>query len=233
MELKNKKILLTGGNGFLGSFIVEGLLKRGVTRENITIPRSAECDLRRYENCQKSVEGHDLVIHLAANVGGIGYNQRVPGTLFYDNLLMGTQLMEAARLAQVEKFVALGTICAYPKHTPVPFKEDDLWIGYPEETNAPYGLAKKMMVVQAQAYRQQYHFNAICLLPVNLYGPRDNFNPSSSHVIPALIRKIDESKDKDSPISVWGSGQATRELPRRRRCGRHYSSDRATINPTL
>lgn len=213
MELKNKRILLTGGSGFLGSFIQETLTAHGAARENITIPRSASCDLRRWEECVKSVDGQDLVIHLAANVGGIGYNQRVPGTLFYENLMMGAQLMEAARLAHVEKFVSVGTICSYPKFTPVPFKEDDLWNGYPEETNAPYGLAKKMMIVQAQAYRQQYGFNAICLLPVNLYGPRDNFDPSSSHVIPALIRKIDEAQKTGKDfIDVWGTGSATREF---------------------
>ncbi|OGK10584.1 GDP-fucose synthetase [Candidatus Roizmanbacteria bacterium RIFCSPHIGHO2_01_FULL_35_10] len=213
MELKNKKILVTGGAGFLGSFIVEKLLKRGISMKNIFIPRSKDFDLRKLDNCQKVVNGQDIIIHLAAKVGGIGFNREHPGELFYDNLIMSTQLMEAARQARVEKFVAIGTICAYPKFTSVPFKENDLWNGYPEETNAPYGLAKKMMLVQAQAYRQQYGFNAIYLLPVNLYGPRDNFNPESSHVIPALIRKIADAKKEDKDyIEVWGTGKATREF---------------------
>lgn len=213
MELRNKKILLTGGAGFLGSFVKGKLLARGVPKENIFIPRSADFDLRQWENCEKVVKGRDIVIHLAAKVGGIGYNQEKPGELFYDNAMMGIQLMEAARQASVEKFVAIGTICAYPKFTPVPFKEDDLWSGYPEETNAPYGLAKKMMLVQAQAYRQQYGFNAIYLLPVNLYGPGDNFSPESSHVIPALIKKVaDAQKEGRDFIEVWGTGKATREF---------------------
>jgi GDP-L-fucose synthase len=170
-------------------------------------------DLRKLGECVKAVKDIDIVIHLAAKVGGIGLNQELPGTLFYDNAIMGIQLMEAARLAGVEKFVALGTICAYPKFTPVPFKEEALWNGYPEETNAPYGLAKKMLLVQAQAYRAQYGFNAIYLLPVNLYGPRDNFDPRSSHVIPALIRKIAEAMDSGSEkIDVWGTGKASREF---------------------
>src|SRR3990167_2268040 len=189
MNLKNKKILVTGGAGFLGSFVVQKLLKRGITRKNISISSSKDLDLRKWDNCVKAVKGQSIVIHLAAVVGGIGYNQKIPGQMFYDNLMMGTQLMEAARQMGVEKFVAIGTICAYPKHTPVPFAETSLWHGYPEETNAPYGLAKKMLLVQAQAYRQQYDFNAIYLLPVNLYGPGDNFNPETSHVIPALIKK--------------------------------------------
>jgi GDP-L-fucose synthase len=162
---------------------------------------------------KKAVKDIDIVIHLAAKVGGIGYNQEIPGEMFYDNLLMGVQLMEEARLAGVQKFVALGTICAYPKYTPIPFKEEELWNGYPEETNAPYGLAKKMLLVQAQAYRQQYDFNAIYLLPVNLYGPGDNFNPRSSHVIPALIKKFIEAKDQGlGSVSVWGTGTPTREF---------------------
>lgn len=210
---ENKKILLTGGAGFLGGFVVEKLLERGAKRENIIIPRFADVDLRKWENCQKVVDGIDVVIHLAAKVGGIGLNKEKPGELFYDNLIMGVQLMEAARQSGVKKFVAIGTICAYPKFTPTPFKEDDLWIGYPEETNAPYGLAKKMMLVQAQAYRQQYGFNAIYLLPVNLYGPKDNFNPDSSHVIPALIKKVaDAKKENKDFIEVWGIGKATREF---------------------
>lgn len=207
------KILVTGGSGFLGSFVVEELIKKGVPKENIFVPRSEEYDLRKWENCQKVVKRQELVIHLAANVGGIGYNREHPGVLFYDNIMMGTQMMEAARQAGVEKFVAVGTVCAYPKFTPVPFKEEDLWNGYPEETNAPYGLAKKMLLVQAQGYRAEYGFNAIYLLPVNLYGPRDNFDPKSSHVIPALVRKVSEAKKENRPfIEVWGTGSASREF---------------------
>lgn len=213
MDLRNKKILVTGGAGFLGSFVVQKLLDRGVPKKNITVPRSKEYDLTKLENCQKVVKNQDIVIHLAAIVGGIGYNQKIPGQMFYDNLMMGAQLIETARLAGVEKFVAIGTICAYPKFTPVPFKETSLWDGYPEETNAPYGLAKKMLLVQAQAYRQQYNFNATYLLPVNLYGPGDNFNPESSHVIPALIKKVaDAQKDRQKYIDVWGAGNASREF---------------------
>lgn len=213
MGLKDKKILLTGGSGFLGSFVTTELEKKGCLRENIVIPRQSEMDLRCWENCVKAVKGIDVVIHLAAKVGGIGFNREHPGSLYYDNLIMGAQLMEAARQEGVKKFVAVGTICAYPKHTPVPFREEELWNGYPEETNAPYGLAKKMMLVQAQAYRQEYGFNSIYLLPVNLYGPRDNFDPASSHVIPALIKKVAEAKDSNAPyIEVWGTGQATREF---------------------
>ena len=172
MELKNKKILITGAQGFLGKHLVKNLLeKRKVPRENLFLPTFEELDLRKWENCQKAVKGQNIVIHLAAKVGGIGLNREIPGEMFYDNITMGVQLMEAARLAGVEKFVAIGTICAYPKFTQVPFKENDLWNGYPEETNAPYGLAKKMLLVQSQAYRQQYGFNAIYLLPVNMYGP--------------------------------------------------------------
>lgn len=211
--LKDKKILVTGGAGFLGRYVVANLLKRNVQKENIFIPRSKDCDLRLRGNCRRVVKGMDIVVHLAANVGGIGYNQENPGTLFYDNLAMGVHLMEEARRAGVKKFVAIGTVCAYPKFTPVPFKEEDLWNGYPEETNAPYGLAKKMLLVQAQAYRQQYGFNAIYLLPVNLYGPVDNFDPKSAHVIPALIRKFYQAKINDYPeVIVWGTGRATREF---------------------
>lgn len=207
------KILLTGANGFLGKFVKQELIKAGYLSENIFTPSKAECDFTKLADCQKAVQNIDIVIHLAAKVGGIGLNREKPGELFYDNLIMGIQLMESARLAGVKKFVAIGTVCAYPKFTPVPFKEDDLWIGYPEETNAPYGLAKKMLLVQAQAYRAQYGFNAIYLLPVNLYGPGDNFNPNSSHVIPALIKKAIEAKNNNDPtISVWGTGSASREF---------------------
>ena len=210
---KNKTFLVTGGAGFLGSFVVEKLEEKGVNREIIRIPRSRDTDLRQWGNCVRVVKDIDIVIHLAAKVGGIGYNQKNPATLFYDNAIMGIQMMEAARQEGVEKFVAVGTICAYPKFTPVPFKEEDLWNGYPEETNAPYGLAKKMMLVQSQAYRQQYGFNSIYLLPVNLYGPRDNFNPESSHVIPALIKKMVDAKlEGKKEIVVWGTGKATREF---------------------
>jgi GDP-L-fucose synthase len=213
MDLKNKKILLTGGSGFLGSFIHEILTKRGIPESNIIIPRSEIDDLRKPEICHKVVQNIDIVIHLAAKVGGIGFNMEHPGELFYENIVMGAHLMEEARLAKVQKFVAIGTICAYPKFTPVPFHEDDIWYGYPEETNAPYGLAKKMLLVQSQAYRKQYGFNSIHLLPVNLYGPRDNFSPESSHVIPALIKKcIDAINNKDAFITVWGDGSASREF---------------------
>ncbi len=213
MNLNKQKILVTGGAGFLGSFVLEKLKARGVQEENLRVVRSAEYDLRKMEDCIRAVEGVNLIIHLAAKVGGIGFNREHPGELFYDNIMMGVQLMEAARLAGVQKFVAVGTICAYPKFTPVPFKEDDLWVGYPEETNAPYGLAKKMLLVQAQAYRAQYGMNAIYLLPVNLYGPRDNFKPESSHVIPALIKKVHDAKISGADhIDVWGTGSATREF---------------------
>ena len=209
----NKKILLSGGAGFLGSAIVEQLKIVGVKPEQITIPRSKDCDLRNWENCVNAVKGKDIVIHLAAKVGGIGFNQKNPGELFFDNAIIGIQLIEAARREGVKKCVILGTVCAYPKYTPVPFNEDYLWIGYPEETNAPYGLAKKMLLVQSQAYRQQYGFNSIYLLPVNLYGPRDNFNPESSHVIPALIKKFVEAVDVGNvPVEVWGTGSASREF---------------------
>ena len=209
----NKQILLTGGAGFLGSHIVEQLTQRGINKDHLSIPRSRDIDLRKWENCVKAVKDKDIVIHLAGKVGGIGFNQKYPGELFYDNAMMGIQLIEAARQEGVGKCVIIGTVCAYPKFTPVPFSEDELWNGYPEETNAPYGLAKKMLLVQAQAYRQQYGFNAIYLLPVNLYGPRDNFNPESSHVIPALIKKFVEAVQEKRPVvEIWGTGNASREF---------------------
>ena len=209
----NKRILLTGGAGFLGSFVANRLRYGGASEEGIRIPRSKDLDLRKWENCLKAVKDIDVVIHLAACVGGIGFNHDYPADLFYNNSIMGIQIMEAARQENVEKFVCLGTVCAYPKITPVPFSEDDLWNGYPEETNAPYGLAKKMLLVQSQAYRLQYGFNAIYLLPVNLYGPNDNFDPKSSHVVPALIKKfIDAIENNMNTVDVWGTGNASREF---------------------
>lgn len=210
---KKKCVMVTGGAGFLGTHVVTKLTLLGC--KNIFIPRIEQFDLVRMTDVEKTFQKSkpDIVIHLAAVVGGIGANQHNPGKFFYDNLMMGTQLMEVAKRNKTEKFVALGTICCYPKFTPVPFKEENLWNGYPEETNAPYGLAKKMLLVQSQAYRQQYGFNSIFLMPVNLYGPGDNFKPSTSHVIPALIKKcFDAIDEKKKEIIVWGSGKATREF---------------------
>ena len=210
---RHKRVTVTGGGGFLGSFVVEKLAERGC--RDIFVPRSKEYNLvdkdavmRLYKDARP-----DIVIHLAAKVGGIGINQRCPGEFFYDNLMMGVQMMECGRIHGIEKFVAIGTVCAYPKYAPVPFQEEHLWEGYPEETNAPYGLAKKMLLVQSLAYRAQYGFNSIFLLPTNLYGPRDNFSAESSHVIPALIRKCLEAKDRRDPrITLWGDGSATRSF---------------------
>ena len=213
ISLSNKRILVTGGAGFLGKQVVEQLTLAGADPNNITIPRSQDCDLRYLDNCYQAVDQQDIVIHLAAHVGGIGLNRAKPAELFYDNLMMGAQLIHAAYEKGVEKFVCLGTICAYPKFTPVPFQEEHLWDGYPEETNAPYGIAKKALLVQLQSYRQQYDFNGIYLLPVNLYGPEDNFDPGSSHVIPALIRKIHEAQQAGATtLPVWGDGSPTREF---------------------
>lgn len=213
LSLQDKNILVTGGSGFLGKQVVHQLCQAGASKDRISIPRSRELDLCKWENCQQAVQQQDVVVHLAAHVGGIGLNREKPAELFYDNLMMGTQLIHAAYQGGVEKFVCVGTICAYPKFTPVPFKEDDLWNGYPEETNAPYGIAKKALLVQLEAYRQQYGFNGIYLLPVNLYGPEDNFDTRSSHVIPALIRKVHEAQQRgDQELPAWGDGSPTREF---------------------
>jgi GDP-L-fucose synthase len=210
---RDKTVVVTGGAGFLGSFVVDRLRTAGAGR--VVAPRSREYDLRHEEAIARLLADSrpDVILHLAAVVGGIGANRENPGRFLYENLIMGTLLMEQARVAGIKKFLGVGTICSYPKFTPVPFKEEDLWNGYPEETNAPYGLAKKLLLVQGQAYRQQYGFNAVHLLPVNLYGPRDNFDPSSSHVIPALIKKcVDAIEAGDSSIVCWGTGRATREF---------------------
>jgi len=208
---KDKKVIVTGGAGFLGSYVVEKLKERGCKKMFVSLVE--DYDLTKEKNIIRLYQDYpaDIVIHLAAVVGGIGANRENPGKFYYDNLVMGAILMEYAHQFKVDKFVALGTICSYPKFTPVPFKEEDLWNGYPEETNAPYGLAKKMMLVQSQAYRTQYGFNSIFLLPLNLYGPRDNFKPKSSHVIPALIKKFMEAKDKgEEEVVCWGTGKSTR-----------------------
>lgn len=210
---KHKRVLVTGGTGFLGSYVVEKMKSIGCG--HILAPSSREYDLVKMNDVRRlySLKKPDIVVHLAAQVGGIGANSDNPGKFFYDNIMMGVQMMEVGRRVGIEKLVALGTICCYPKFTPVPFREKDLWSGYPEETNAPYGLAKKMLLVQSQAYRKQYGFNSIFLLPVNLYGPRDNFDLHSSHVIPALIRKcVDAVRCRDESITVWGTGEPTREF---------------------
>jgi GDP-L-fucose synthase len=209
----NKRVTVTGGGGFLGSFVVEKLRQRGATQ--IFVPRSKEYDLVQPSEIARMLDDSkpDLIIHIAALAGGIGLNRAKPADLFYTNIMMGIPLMHQAWERGVDKFVALGTVCAYPKFANAPFREDEIWEGYPEETNAPYGLAKKMLLVQAQAYRQQHDFNAIFLLPVNLYGPRDNFNPASSHVIPALIRKFVEAQERgDTKVELWGDGSPTREF---------------------
>jgi len=211
--MKEKRITITGGNGFLGRHLVRKMQEQEY--KNLSVADLPEYNLTHAEDVKKMYDltRPDVVIHLAAKVGGIGFNQQNPGTLFYNNIMMGVQLLNEGYLRKIDKFVALGTICAYPKFTPVPFKEEDIWNGYPEETNAPYGLAKKMMLVQSQAYRQQYGFNSIFLLPVNLYGPGDNFDPNSSHVIPALIKKcVDAIDNREEEIIVWGTGKATREF---------------------
>ncbi len=209
----NKKILITGGAGFLGRHVVNKLIQRGVKKQNIFVPLFEDYDLRKMEDCLKVIKGMDIVIHLAGIAGGIGFNREHPGRSFYDNAAMALNLLEAARVEKIKKFVGIGSVCAYPKVIPTPFKEENLWLGYPEETNAPYGLAKKFMLVQSQAYKAEYGLDAIHLLMLNLYGPGDNFNPEFSRVIPALIRKVAKAKKENkNHIKVWGTGKATRDF---------------------
>lgn len=211
----NKHVMVTGGAGFLGRYVITQLERAGAKRENIFVPRSSEYDLRTEAGVQRALaDAHpDLIIHLAAVVGGISANRENPGTFFYANAMMGMQMIEQARVGEIEKFVTIGTVCSYPKYTSVPFREEELWNGYPEETNAPYGLAKKMLLAQSQAYRKQYGFNSVYLIPVNLYGPGDNFDPVSSHVIPALIKKMVDARSSGTDhVEAWGTGSASREF---------------------
>lgn len=211
--MEGKRFLVTGGRGFLGSHVVEGLVRRGVSPDRILAPPSSELDLRRRESCERAVKDVDIVLHLAARVGGIGYNRKNPAVLIHDNVLMAAHLMEAAREAGVEKFVGVASVCAYPKFGTLPFREEDLWSGYPEESNAPYGVAKRVLALLAQTYREQYGMSAITLIPANLYGPRDNFDLEASHVIPALVRKMVEAAETGAPeVTVWGTGEASREF---------------------
>tara|TARA_B100000519_G_scaffold199993_1_gene212273 strand:+ start:11130 stop:12065 length:936 start_codon:yes stop_codon:yes gene_type:complete len=213
IDLTKRKILVTGGAGFLGSHIIEKLLSIGVNLNQIVIPRKDQVDLRNLTNCLEIVKDIDIIFHIAGNIGGIGYNQKYPGSILYDNLIMGIQLLEAARKSNIKKFLTIGTTCSYPNETFIPFKEENLWDGYPSDVTAPYGLAKKMLLVQSQAYHKQYNFNAIYLIPTNLYGPKDNYFQDKSHVIPALIKKVVDAKINNHPkINVWGRGTATREF---------------------
>ncbi len=213
MNLKGKRIIVTGGGGFLGKYIILELIRSGAKKQDIVIPRSKTCDLRSELSCRKLLKGADIVIHAAGNVGGIGKNLKYPATLFYDNLKMGINVLHESMKAKVGKLVIIGTICGYPKYTPIPFKEENFWLGYPEETNAPYGLAKKILLVGSEAYRRQFNFHSIYLLLVNLYGPGDNFNPEESHVIPAIIRKMYEARQSNAPsVTIWGDGTPTREF---------------------
>ena len=211
MELTEKKIVVTGGSGFLGSRIVKILQEKGI--KDVIVPRSDTCDLRKVENCSRITKDANIVFHAAGNVGGIGYNKEHPASVFFDNIMMDTLMMEESRKNRVEKFIAIGTVCSYPKFAPVPFSEEHIWDGYPEETNASYGLSKKMMLVQSDAYRQEYNFKSTVLIQTNLYGPEDNFDPNTSHVIPALIKKIYDAKvSRQSEIELWGDGSPSRDF---------------------